>query len=69
VHHWVIWPRGAEHNGDQVLLADGTAVTEGATLTGSGLLLPIADAVPKFTNRDSVPTGFGRRSGGPRPSQ
>ena len=60
VPHWIIWPRSARDDGAQVLLGDGTAVSDGDVLAATGALMSIEDAVPEFSNPDSYFGAFGR---------
>lgn len=56
---WVVWPRNAEQDDVFVLLGDGTAVTDGDTLTGTGIRAD-ADVLPAWDNRDSQIGAHGR---------
>jgi hypothetical protein len=55
---WVVWPDGAEHAGDQVVLPDGTAVGAGDPLVGTGGRVD-ADAFEDWANPDSYLSAFG----------
>ncbi|WP_447924456.1 hypothetical protein [Georgenia muralis] len=55
---WVVWPRGAEQDGDRVRLAGGDEVTDGDTITGSGLRADAA-ALPDWELTDSYFRSFG----------
>jgi hypothetical protein len=58
VRPWIVWPDGAEHDGAQVLLPDGTAVGAGDELVGTGGLVD-ADAFEDWSNPDSYLGAFG----------
>lgn len=58
VRPWAVWPPGAEHDGDHVVLPGGERVGEGAVLTGTGVLGP-ADLLPDWANQDSYFHSFG----------
>ncbi|RPF26904.1 hypothetical protein [Georgenia muralis] len=55
---WVVWPRGAEQDGDRVRLEDGDEITDGDTLTGTGLRADAA-ALPDWELTDSYFRAFG----------
>ena len=55
---WVVWPRGAEHDGDRVRLADGGEITEGDVITGTGLRTDAA-VLPDWELADSYFRAFG----------
>lgn len=55
---WVVWPRGAEQDGDRVRLEDGSEVIDGAAITGSGLRADAA-ALPDWELTDSYFRAFG----------
>jgi hypothetical protein len=56
---WVVWPDGAEQDGDRVLLVDGTPVRAGQRLSGTGAVVA-AEAFADWANPDSYLGAFGR---------
>ncbi len=44
-HFFVVWPDGFKHDGAQVRTGDGTVIADGDEVSGTGTVLPHADAV------------------------
>lgn len=55
---WAVWPASASHDGDHVALGDGSTVTEGDAVVGTGVRAE-ASSLPEWDERDSYFHSFG----------